>query len=99
MPSFTVQWTDGTVNSSGYLNWYGLGYPLASNSADSEYTSSPSIESLNGQDIFDPYVAVFDTTNRALWPKALKITYTVTDPNNELEAGRVITQVIRLPGN
>ena len=95
VPSFTVQWTDGTVNSSGFLNWYGLGYPLALVNA----TSSAAIESLNGQDIFDPYVAVFDTANRSLWPKALKITYTVTDPNNQLEAGRVITQVIRLPGN
>ena len=31
------------------------------------------------------------------WPKALKITYCVTDPNNRLEGGRFVTQVVNLP--
>ena len=115
VPSFTVQWTDGavypantTVNGQrvdGQLIWYGLGNTLGYGGAyDPNYSNTGAIEAFtsNGApatDVYDPYVAVFDTTNRSLWPKALKITYIVTDPNNELEAGRVITQVIRLPGN
>ena len=100
-----------TVNGQrvdGQLIWYGLGNTLGyGGSYDQNYKYSSSVEafatsstySTSAPDAFDPYVAVFDTTNRSLWPKALKITYIVTDPNNELEAGRVVTQVIHLPGN
>ena len=40
---------------------------------------------------------VFYAGNKAAWPKALKITYCVTDPNNRLQGGRWITQVVNLP--
>ena len=88
MPSFTVQWTDGSSSSiTGTLNWYGLGNP--SGNANVEVTT----------DTYDQYVAVFDAATRRLgyWPKALKITFTVTDSHNLLQGGRVITEVVRLP--
>ena len=40
---------------------------------------------------------VFYAGNKPYWPKALKITYCVTDPNNRLQGGRWITQVVNLP--
>ena len=40
---------------------------------------------------------VFYAGNRPDWPKALKITYCVTDPNNRLQGGRFVTQVVNLP--
>ncbi len=45
----------------------------------------------------DGLVYVFYAGNRPYWPKALKITYCVTDPNNRLQGGRWITQVVNLP--
>ncbi len=44
-----------------------------------------------------PVTYVFYAGNRPYWPKALKITYCVTDPNNRLQGGRWITQVVNLP--
>ena len=86
VPSFTVQWTDGTMNASGYLDWYGLGSPSGNSAVETSDTN-------------DQYVAVFDAATRQLgfWPKALKITFTVTDSHNLLQGGRVITEVVRLP--
>jgi hypothetical protein len=87
VPSFTVQWTDGTTNpTTGTLNWYGLGNP----------SGNSSIEPATA-DTYDQYVAVFNAANRQYWPKALKITFTVTDSHNLLQGGRVITEVVRLP--
>ena len=42
-------------------------------------------------------VYVFYAGNKPAWPKALKITYAVTDPNNRLQGGRFVTQVVNLP--
>ena len=40
---------------------------------------------------------VFYAGNKSEWPKALRITYCVTDPNNRLQGGRFVTQVVELP--
>ncbi|NNM88125.1 MAG: prepilin-type N-terminal cleavage/methylation domain-containing protein [Phycisphaerae bacterium] len=100
-PSFTVQWTDGSVNTAtGTLNWYGLNHPMAAatdNTWDATEGTAVEVNTTAGTDPNDQYVAVFDAANRQYWPKALKITFTVTDPTNLLQGGRVITEVVRLP--
>lgn len=112
VPSFTVEWTDGSINATGTLNWYGLIHPIAvSNSSTYPGNSGTSAFAGGGvsnasvgtavetTDSNDQYVAVFDAATRQLgfWPKALKITFTVTDSHNLLQGGRVITEVVRLP--
>ncbi|MGC8541928.1 MAG: PulJ/GspJ family protein, partial [Phycisphaerae bacterium] len=65
----------------GQLIWYGLGNTLGYGGAyDQNYKYAASVEaaastatpttSSSAPDAYDPYVAVFDTTNRSLWPKA-----------------------------
>ncbi len=48
---------------------------------------------LNG----DNYLAVFSPYNRNKWPKALRFTYHVLDPNNRLSGGRDFVQVVKIP--
>ena len=111
VPSFAVDWTDGTsalpVGATvTQLEWYGL-------DGNTGPRSSPTITNTNGPMlslsdntatpvlVADPATGgedyVFYAGNRPEWPKALKITYAVTDPNNRLQGGRFVTQVVKLP--
>ena len=126
VPSFAVDWTDGSVNdgTQAYptlypvpttyptLNWYGIygnttsqsippnaGGPTAPASGGSAQLA------VTGNSSSAPgYVTnvnsisyVFYAGNKSEWPKALRITYLVTDPNNRLQGGRFVTQVVELP--
>jgi hypothetical protein len=51
----------------------------------------------SGTTTADGVTYVFYAGNKPAWPKALKITYLVTDPNNRLQGGRFVTQVVELP--
>jgi type II secretory pathway pseudopilin PulG len=91
VPSFSVDWTDGsTVPGSNppQLEWWGLD--------NSGLPSSYSADLLPGDDGC-PETWVFYKQNRADWPKALKITYLVTDRHNRMQGGHFVTQIIYLP--
>ena len=129
VPSFSVDWTNGSTGtftgsnntqlvSSAAVNWYGLDgntgspsppYPSPANVDGPKFPSTmgtlpappvPNQIAVPGNS--GPYSSVdtayvFYAGNKALWPKALKITYAVTDPNNRLQGGRFVTQVVELP--
>jgi hypothetical protein len=90
------------------LNWYGLdgNTGSASTPANSNGPYLPSglnnantpvaVQGNSNATTLNP-VYVFYAGNRPYWPKALKITYLVTDPNNRLQGGRFVTQVVELP--
>jgi len=88
--SFQVAWTDGSLNGTA-LKWYGLANGTEAPSGNAAVEPPLS----NG----DGYTAIFSFDNRLNWPKALKITYRVTDLNtpDRLSGGRMFTQVIALP--
>lgn len=103
--SFKVEWTDGTINTGygdGRLNWYGLGNRKSVDAANG-YTTA--LNSLTQPTLGsgDTYTAAFSFDNRyrsngaSNWPKALKITYRVTDPLDKLQGGREFVQVLKLP--
>lgn len=84
--SFKVEWTDG--GSSG-LKWYGL--PAGNTVVKGDTTIEPPLA--NG----DVYTAIFSFDNKTKWPKALKISYHITDAKDRLLGGREFTQVVALP--
>ena len=74
--------------------------PLYSGAAGK--ASPPNPEAVYGNSLspsggYDGVTYVFYAGNKPAWPKALKITYAVTDPNNRLQGGRFVTQVVELP--
>jgi prepilin-type N-terminal cleavage/methylation domain-containing protein len=94
------------------LNWYGIdgnttsqsvpgnpGGPLSPVSGGSaQLAVLGNSQSASGSPTnVDSVTYVFYAGNKAEWPKALRITYCVTDPNNRLQGGRWITQVVNLP--
>ena len=94
------------------LNWYGIdgnttSQSIPTNSSGPEGPASGGAAQLavigNSQSApgyatnVDSISYVFYAGNKAEWPKALRITYCVTDPNNRLQGGRWITQVVNLP--
>ena len=87
--SFAVDWTDGTYTTGTtppLLNWYGV---------DNTLTFPVGLSYV--QPTTNKGTYVFYSQNRQYWPKALRITYTITDPANRLQGGNAITQVVRLP--
>ena len=109
VPSFAVDWTDGAqITATGQLVWYGLDgtpngtattpaesyLPLYSAAAGSTSLPNPiAVAGTNSGDV----AYVFYAGNRQYWPKAIKITYEITDPANRMEGGKWITQVVNLP--
>ena len=89
VPSFSV---DVGYMVAGVLTWYG---PDANSVTTIAGWSSVGV--LNDLGIPGVNALVFDAANRQYWPTALKITYIVTDPQNRMEGGQVITQIISLP--
>ena len=74
--------------------------PLYSGAAGTKVLPNP--EAVHGNSVspsggIDGLTYVFYAGNKPAWPKALKITYCVTDPNNRLQGGRFVTQVVNLP--
>lgn len=103
--SFKVEWTDGTINTvygDGRLMWYGLGNNKAVDAANG-YTTALNTLTQPTPGSGDTYTAAFSFDNRyrsngaSNWPKALKITYRVTDPMDKLQGGREFVQVLKLP--
>lgn len=104
----TINLGDARINC---LKWYGLdddqrylfAFPRSGDNNASEPSGGNTIAqkvaepSLNNSATGDLYTAIFSYDNRALWPKALKITYRVTDRANQLAGGREFTQIVRLP--
>ncbi len=97
VPSFSVD--VGYLNATGQLQWYGpdaLAITAANNPNPTLYPSWPTAFYVSS----DPdggSSLVFTQADRQYWPTALKITYVVTDPQNRMEGGQVITQIISLP--
>ncbi len=108
----TSTYATGAENTKA-LNWYGLngntgsptsnGYPTPANtngpwlpSTLNNGTTPILVQGNSNPASLNP-VYVFYAGNKAEWPKALKITYAVTDPNNRLQGGRFVTQVVELP--
>ena len=58
-------------------------------------TVGPVIASDNGHS--DNDVFVFTPFNKAAWPTALRITYLVTDPADQLNGPLTVTQIVHLP--
>jgi prepilin-type N-terminal cleavage/methylation domain-containing protein len=93
-PSFQIEWSDGTPDASGALNWYGLGRAkLAGYPGTTNATEVPPAQAQTG----DAYTAVFDGQNGTSWPRAIKITVTVTDPRDVLNGGRTATAIFSVP--
>ncbi len=92
VPSFRVDWTDGATNSDGSLKWYGYASDGVVNYNVSASNAEPSAGSSG-----DGYTAQFSFDNKTYWPKALRFTYRVTDPNDRLAGGRTFTQIVALP--
>lgn len=98
VPSFAVEWSDGSTNTAtGALNWYGMvdGAVVPKHGNNVSYTLiEPNPASAGGG---DGYVAQFSFDSKAQWPKALRFTYRVTDPQDRLAGGRTFVQVVALP--
>ncbi len=106
VPDFAVEWSDGTlwaatdtdpVTSATVVaervntpRWFGRSDPKYGTTPGTDPTE-PALA--NGDD----YTAQFSYDNRSKWPKALRIRYRVTDPNNRLSGGRDFTQIIKIP--
>lgn len=91
VPSFSVDWTDGSTvpgSNPAELQWWGLD--------NSGLPASASVDLLPGDDGC-PETWVFYAQNRSSWPKALKITYLVTDPADRMQGGHFVTQIVNLP--
>ncbi len=91
VPSFSVDWTDGSIvpgSNPPQLEWWGLD--------NSGLPSSYESDLLPGDDGC-PETWVFYSQNQQYWPKALKITYLVTDRDNRMQGGHFVTQIIYLP--
>ena len=91
VPSFSVDWTDGSTvpgSNPAQLEWWGLD--------NSGLPSSYGADLLPGDDGC-PETWVFYKQNREDWPKALKITYLITDRHNRMQGGHFVTQIIYLP--
>jgi prepilin-type N-terminal cleavage/methylation domain-containing protein len=58
-------------------------------------TTGPAIASDNGHN--DNDVFVFTPANKSAWPVALRITYLVTDPADQLNGPLTVTQIVHLP--
>ena len=102
-----------TTTAPPQLLWFGLdGTPAGTPTSDTVYlpyysgaagsNTLPNPEAVYGNSLspsggFDGLTYVFYAGNKPAWPKALKITYAVTDPNNRLQGGRFVTQVVELP--
>ncbi len=89
VPSFSV---DVGYMVGGVMTWYG---PDANSVTTMTGWSSVGVP--NDLGITGVNALVFDAANRQYWPTALKISYIVTDPQNRMEGGQVITQIISLP--
>jgi len=87
LPSFAVDWTDGS-STSGQLNWYGLAG--VKGDASIEVAGASLVGS-------DGYEAIFTATNRAKWPKAIRLTYRVVDSRNVLQGGRMFVHILKVP--
>jgi hypothetical protein len=94
LSSFKIEWQD--VNGE----WHDYNNPVVGGTIpkNSDYTH-PAFGGIPAEG-GDNYRAVFSSTfgneGRA-WPRALKFSYHVVDPNNRLQGGRDFTQVVRLP--
>ena len=111
--TYTGTTTGSQTPTTTALNWYGLegntgspttnGYPSPANTngpwlpAGLNNVTTPVVVQGDSNSVALNPVYVFYAGNKAAWPKALKITYCVTDPNNRLQGGRWITQVVNLP--
>ena len=74
--------------------------PYYSGAAGTKFLPNPEAVYGNSESpsgALDGFTYVFYAGNKPAWPKALKITYAVTDPNNRLQGGRFVTQVVELP--
>ena len=85
--SFRVEWTDGAIDGTNQLKWYG---PLLSSGGAGEAYCNSTTPNANG----DHYVAIFSYFNRPYWPKALRISMHVA---NDRIGGRDFTQIVNLP--
>jgi len=108
-PDFSVEWTDGTLfiaddidpgtgaavltERVGTTRWFGYDTPQPASKYGAPGTDPTEPTLANGDD----YTAQFSFDNKAKWPKALRIRYRVTDPNNRLSGGRDFTQIIKIP--
>jgi len=98
--SFAVDVGSPSPNAYGYqgnapsvlqsLYWYG---PDAL--VPPQNNGGPVISSDNGHS--DQAVFVFTPANKSQWPIALRITYMVTDPADQLNGPLTITQIVHLP--
>lgn len=89
--SFKIDWTDGTTDDGGQLVWFGPTHFKGDN--DIEFvTSETHVGSLE-----DHYRVAFNRSHPDLWPKALRFSYHIADPQHRLPGGRDYVEVIRLP--
>ena len=91
VPSFAVDWTDGTPDAAFGLKWYGVTDPTigVAPKVDTSIEPSPS----NGDD----YQAIFGLDQKPKWPKALRFHYRLADPSGRFPAGREFVEVVSLP--
>jgi hypothetical protein len=107
VPSFAVDWTDGTVDTNGNIQWFGCNsgsagsYSIkAASTANTARTHSSatyggvSFEFSNATDV---YSVGFSPAKPTFWPKALRFTYRITDSNDRLNGGRTFVCVVDLP--
>ncbi len=77
-----IEWTDGTKDPNGILNWFGLSRPRGI-----------SIENTTNW----PYRVFWTpTTPGQLWPEAMKFTFTLYDSRRILKEGRTFTHIVYL---
>jgi prepilin-type N-terminal cleavage/methylation domain-containing protein len=82
----------GTSTTTPSLYWFG---PRAITPGPNGSTG-PFLAS-GGSSPSEHYVFVFTPANKAAWPVALRITYMVTDPADQLNGPLTVTQIVHLP--
>ncbi len=89
--SLKIDWTNGTLDAHGQLAWYGPTNFKGDNRIESIFPDDPASPDR------DHYQAGFSGDDQSLWPRALRVTYHLVDPNHRLQGGRDIVEMISLP--
>ena len=95
--SFKIEWTDGSVDGAGELNWFGGPLNMHGGGANPDPNMEIAGASIPASLAGDNYDALFSYVNRRFWPKALRITMHVVDPGTRLKGGRDFVQIVNLP--
>ncbi|MBN1942401.1 MAG: prepilin-type N-terminal cleavage/methylation domain-containing protein [Phycisphaerae bacterium] len=106
-----IQWTDGTV-SGGNINWFGVsssysadskhtvtGLPSKQWSQDSPYKDGYADNLLEFKEIGHGYRALWTHHNQNNWPTAIRVRFTIYDPEFEAAAGGSAVYEVIVPIN